>query len=101
MVTPVRIHELPSARISEFGSLLDDPTSVDVTFVVNNEPLSPEGALDLLRHHLSRRGLERSRELMQHCLRFNVYCRCLVCMMTTCVWVCGYGSVVMFVVVGE
>ena len=36
-VTPARVQELPSARISEFGSLLDDPTSVDVTFVVNNE----------------------------------------------------------------
>ena len=37
VVTPARVRELPSARISEFGSLLDDPTSVDVTFVVNNE----------------------------------------------------------------
>jgi hypothetical protein len=35
--TPARFQELPSARISEFGSLLDDPTSADVTFVVNNE----------------------------------------------------------------
>ena len=37
VVTPSRVQELPSARISEFGSLLDDPTSADVTFVVNNE----------------------------------------------------------------
>jgi hypothetical protein len=37
VVTPARVRELPSARISEFGSLLDDPTRVDVTFVVNNE----------------------------------------------------------------
>jgi speckle-type POZ protein len=37
VVMPARVEELPSARISEFGSLLDDPTSADVTFVVNNE----------------------------------------------------------------
>ena len=32
-----QVQELTSAHISEFGSLLDDPTSADVTFVVNNE----------------------------------------------------------------
>ena len=37
VVSPSRVQELPSARISEFGSLLDDPTRVDVTFLVNNE----------------------------------------------------------------
>ena len=31
------VQELSSTRVSEFGSLLDDPTSADVTFVVNNE----------------------------------------------------------------
>jgi hypothetical protein len=36
-VTPARVQELPSARVSDFGSMLDDPTRADVTFVVNNE----------------------------------------------------------------
>jgi hypothetical protein len=31
------VQELSSTRVSEFGCLLDDPTSADVTFVVNNE----------------------------------------------------------------
>jgi hypothetical protein len=39
-VPPARVQELPSARISEFGSLLDDPTSADVTFVVDNERIT-------------------------------------------------------------
>ena len=34
------VQELSSTRVSEFGSLLDDPTSADVTFVVNNERIS-------------------------------------------------------------
>jgi hypothetical protein len=37
VITPSRVQELSSFRILEFGSLLDDSTSVDVTFVVNNE----------------------------------------------------------------
>ena len=31
------VQEVSSVRISEFDSLLDDPTHSDVTFVVNNE----------------------------------------------------------------
>jgi len=38
-VPPERVQELSSARISEFGSILDDSTA-DVTFVVNNESIT-------------------------------------------------------------